>query len=88
MDHTNTDEDSEWYQWTLKRIFLLEGFHYIKAFKTFHNIHDQISLSFLNDVDACDKDDHLVVQDFEGDFEVLAQVSILHVWRQCWADQP
>ena len=60
----------------------------IKAFKTFHNIHDQISLSFLNDVDACDKDDHLVVQDFEGDFEVLAQVSILHVWRQCWADQP
>jgi len=27
-------------------------------------------------------------QDFEGDFEVLSQVSFLHVWRQCWADKP
>ena len=63
----------------------------IKAFKTLpqHSRPDQSLVGENNDdIDACDKDDHLVVQDFEGDFEVLAQVSILHVWRQCRADQP
>ena len=85
------DEDFEWYQFTLKWSFPLEGFHYIKAFKTYPQ-HSRPAQSLVgennDDVDACDKDDHLVVQDFEGDFEVLPQVSILHVWRQCWADQP
>ena len=69
-----------------------EGFHYIKAFKTFpqHSRPEQSLVGKNNDdIDAaCGKDDYLAVQDFEGDFEVLPQVSILHVWRQRWSDQP